>query len=543
MVSVEPANNDPRPTLSPLGGLLHAPSSDGDAQADERDTVAFIRQVLCSTSAPSDTLAQGEPSNGNIKPVEKLLPPLTSNNQIDTQLYAIVAIILKQVVQSWYTKFTSDPSFVAEIVDIIAHCTRGLEERMRDLDYATFLLDEVSAVVDDHIKALQLVREASNKGGVNNLEQTRALFHTLRTHNALSPEPSDDAKVALQQENETVWAQLLVGAILPLVLPPEDMSNPCLNALVSEILSELIVRNAILGRVSEPWLLWEAVTKAIHAVKPKERAASLDCPPPTSRLELAGLVPSPAKRDEEVSALLIPASITLWLSTMLASMWQIATLTWTVTSAIRSAILAASSTPPSHRVATPESWQTGCGSTDLSVFPIRRPVASLKVWSCLGRLLSFHAHMPWLSGLLALLQWLLTHGLGTIGCTDSTPDKIASGFIHTKLLNPRLLPPLLQAIRDAAFPGNSFAPARQPPSPEQTMEIKHACAVAIVGALPEKVRTCYFATQDVELMHKDVEVTLDLFADGYINKHLIVAIIELLVLRLFPELARMEEGR
>lgn len=58
----------------------------------------------------------------------------------------------------------------------------------------------------------------------------------------------------------------------------------------------------------------------------------------------------------------------------------------------------------------------------------------------------------------------------------------------------------------------------------------------MVEAIPEHVRSRYFATNDVTLMRRDVEGTLELFADSYINKHVVVSIIELLVLRLFPEM-------
>ena len=38
-------------------------------------------------------------------------------------------------------------------------------------------------------------------------------------------------------------------------------------------------------------------------------------------------------------------------------------------------------------------------------------------------------------------------------------------------------------------------------------------------------------------MLQDVEDTLDMFADSYINRHLVIGITELLVVRLFPELS------
>ncbi|KAK0321393.1 hypothetical protein LTR82_007846 [Friedmanniomyces endolithicus] len=100
--------------------------------------------------------------------------------------------------------------------------------------------------------------------------------------------------------------------------------------------------------------------------------------------------------------------------------------------------------------------------------------------------------------------------------------------MHERLLHPALLPHILQAIRSAVFPGNVLGPARQAPSQAETLEIKR--------------ETLYFATQDTALMQADIESTLDLFADAYLNKNLIVAALELLVVRLFPETAETAES-
>ena len=115
--------------------------------------------------------------------------------------------------------------------------------------------------------------------------------------------------------------------------------------------------------------------------------------------------------------------------------------------------------------------------------------------------------------------------------------RLLSAQVHEKLLDPALLPPMLQAIRGAIFPDNVLAAPRVQPTSEEIIEIKRECARAIVGAIPESVRTFYFATQEVAVMEKDIEDKLELFEDAYINKHLIVAAVELIVVRLFPELA------
>ena len=91
-------------------------------------------------------MGSGEPT-----PIEYLLPPLTSNNDVDLQLYAIVAIVVKELVSSWYGKITPDQTFVEEIVRIVAHCTRTLEGRLRTVNLESLVFDEIPELVESHV--------------------------------------------------------------------------------------------------------------------------------------------------------------------------------------------------------------------------------------------------------------------------------------------------------------------------------------------------------------------------------------------------------
>lgn len=116
-----------------------SPSNDN---ASARATTAFVRRVLC----PQNT------NEGNeTQPIEELLPPLTSRNDVDLQLYGIIAIIVKDCVYSWYGKVTSDQTFVEEVVRIFAHCTLGLEGRLRKVDLESLVFDEIPELVENHV--------------------------------------------------------------------------------------------------------------------------------------------------------------------------------------------------------------------------------------------------------------------------------------------------------------------------------------------------------------------------------------------------------
>ena len=111
-----------------------------------------------------------------------------------------------------------------------------------------------------------------------------------------------------------------------------------------------------------------------------------------------------------------------------------------------------------------------------------------------------------------------------------------SSQINETFLRPTAVPSLLRAVRAALLPENALGPTRAQPTSAEIAEIKRECAKAIVEVVPKPIRVRFFATKDQDLMRQDAEDTLDLFADPYINKHLIVSAVELAVVRLFPEL-------
>lgn len=130
----------------------------------DQATTSFIRRVLCPDlgvsgggsggGAKKGSSHQRGPSlGGGATPttIEDVLPPLTSRNDVDLQLYALVAVVVREYVQSWYGRITPDETFVAEVVQIIAHCTRALEQRLRKVDLEDLLLNELPLIFEQHV--------------------------------------------------------------------------------------------------------------------------------------------------------------------------------------------------------------------------------------------------------------------------------------------------------------------------------------------------------------------------------------------------------
>jgi hypothetical protein len=108
-------------------------------------------------------------------------------------------------------------------------------------------------------------------------------------------------------------------------------------------------------------------------------------------------------------------------------------------------------------------------------------------------------------------------------------------------LPPSILPPLLLNLRIALFPGNAQGPpALEPPSSEERLQIRRRCAEAILSLVPPLVSRVYFNVDEdkegEDEMLRQVEDILDVFGDVYCNKHLVYNILELIIVRLVPEL-------
>ncbi|KAL1632356.1 hypothetical protein SLS56_003771 [Neofusicoccum ribis] len=546
--------------------------------ASDKATAAFVRRTLCAHQISSNILAGGEQGKPSQKPLDELLPPLTSSNEVDLQLYGIIAVIIKEFVYAWYAKITPDHVFVDEVIRIIAHCTRALEQRLRKVDLEALILDEMPQLASQHLEAYRTARRASEDNAL--APGYRQIYHTLRPHPALTPVPSeaDPATILEQRENEASWRQLLVQGVLAVLLPTEDLENACLRALVAEIVSEMIIGGGVSNKVCEPWLLWEAVEKIADVLHP--RAVESDAAPrgsgpkATSRLEHFGLLGAgTAGGGDAVAQPRKPWSDGLggwWaignLSSLFWTLCQYAFLAFTALRAAWAALAASPSLPErSTLVSSPldssrQSLETLAGGDEPTA------VLDMSAWTCAAQLLELHPRMPWLAGVVSLAHWGAVSGPARVGGANGPLDRLLSHEIRTRLLNPDLLPPLLRTLRTSLFPNNAPAPPRTPPTPEEELAIKRRAARAVLDAVPAFVRSRLFGggsggspgasggsedgdQEEVEadeggggvdaVQQKEVERLLGVLGDPYLNKHLIFGIIELVVVRLLPEMGEM----
>ncbi|ELR09253.1 hypothetical protein GMDG_03823 [Pseudogymnoascus destructans 20631-21] len=195
-----PAPRAPQPTQAQLLVAL-SPAA----------TSALIRRTLHPT-ASKDT------------PLSSLLKPLTGDKDVDFEIYALLAVVMREFVVKWYGNITGGSR--------VSYCTA-------------------------HTSRLPPPYAAS----------PRQIYHALHPHPALSPvpDPTDPASIELQSSNDAAYRELLAQRLLHTLLPPTERHNPALMALVGSILADLVIEKAV-ERACEPGVIWEGIAKVAEGV-------------------------------------------------------------------------------------------------------------------------------------------------------------------------------------------------------------------------------------------------------------------------------------
>lgn len=190
--------------------------------------------------------------------------------------------------------------------------------------------------------------------------------------------------------------------MLSILLPTEELENPCETALVSQILSKLIIGNLVINKVSQPWLLYESICIVSRVLR--ERG--------TGQGQRA--VSGASEPTEDVTE-------SYWsIQRILFSMLHFGIVIMTgIRLLVETAVW--SSKVPSRLVSITTSKPPKQEPTKIAVL-------DFKLWTCVGNLIQLSSRMPWFSGFLSLLQYQAVHGPGRIAGPDARLDRYVRGF-------------------------------------------------------------------------------------------------------------------
>ncbi|KAI5853373.1 PXA domain-containing protein [Tricharina praecox] len=462
-----------------------SPPPPDDTVLTDLRTLALIRRVLCTHSPPTRAL-------------DELLPALTSSAETDVELYALVAIVARDYVFSWYAALSNDSAFGLEVVALIAHLTRGVEERVRKLDLEGLLLDEVPAVVEAHVADYRRAVERKDTALAPQMDLAE-IFRSYQPHPAF----------ANGAESERQYLQLLSNGLLAVLLPNEDLDSDCERSLLREILASLVF-GGMLDKLSEPFMLYEIITTLVRKLQPdlapldppsvvtsrrssvKPGAVRIETPPPGPPS------PPPAPPGGLERTFTIVASAVSTIYSVLASLHH----------------LLLNPLPPRP--------------------PKRRTLIRSALPTCLSTLLNFRSLQPWLPSAIRLLTKPFESRNTFLG---TLLDDLLISKLTPHLTSPQILIDILRSARATLFPGNMPAPPRKYPSEKEKKRIRTVAEYTLLAAFPEVVTKVWWGAREKKDMARLVgKHWLDPFADKDVNKVLIVRLLDLIVGRLLPEL-------
>ena len=240
----------------------------------------------------------------------------------------------------------------------------------------------------------------------------------------LSPVPREDDQDSKdeQHRNEAAYRQLLVQAVLAVLLPTEDLENPCLTSLVGQILSELIIGNVIANKAAQPWMLWEGICIAARVLQEKKTTdtAERSVGRPHMQQQRGGNAGKPSRGWSVHGFFLSIINMCLVFVTFIR---------------VLAGVVAASSSlprrgaPVATRTEAPsikEMASLDRGATrsmPLHDAPARIPILEYRLWSCAANMIQLSARKPWLDGMLSLVKHAAINGPGHIGGFNGVIDR------------------------------------------------------------------------------------------------------------------------
>lgn len=251
----------------------------------------------------------------------------------------------------------------------------------------------------------------------------RRLYHELKPQPGLSPLPvdTDPATVRHQAENERAYRQLLVQGSLAVILPTEDLQNGPLRVLVGDIIADLIIGQALAGKVCSGWFLHDAISKVAVALTDKVRpkAAGTEIRDDAkNRLERFGLLTHDLNLQAGHSPSHDQSEMATWF-------WRLMQYGYLVYLFLRYAWkefqFARSKPKRQHHVRAAPSSSLAPNKSQEDSPP--RPVLAYGLYSMISTLLQTADRMPWATGMLSFWQQLLLRGVGRVGGSNSILDR------------------------------------------------------------------------------------------------------------------------
>lgn len=229
------------------------------------------------------------------KPPRILQTPGTE--EVDAQLYTLLALVCRGFVTPWYSKISRDRAFFLEIVRIASHVFRQLELRLvENLETDEYLKPDVPAekidkirlvfqtlpkIFERHILDFQTAKARTKSAytagtqGHDGLSSIENYFHSLQPHVAINSVPPNETSPdeRLPATINADYVRAAIDALLEQLLPKEDFNAETERSVVREVIVGIIL-DGVFRKVAQPWFIYGLIAKLLDSEKRTKAAKS-----------------------------------------------------------------------------------------------------------------------------------------------------------------------------------------------------------------------------------------------------------------------------
>ncbi|VVT48460.1 uncharacterized protein SAPINGB_P001790 [Magnusiomyces paraingens] len=430
------------------------------------------------------------------------LPSLSRFDGVNVELYALIAVLCRTFVLSWYGSIVDDAGFLRDIAQTVAECTRRVEERLLRTDTYSLLLDELPLLLEMHVRDLRMVR-ARMGSAVLPRDSEEAAFHAVR------PLPALDSP-----EDESLFLKVLAKGLVVSLLGEKDAMSPVARTLVASIIETVGLAGTV-EKLSEPWMIYDMITKLLDAFVPLTDDSNSNGGGNGGR---GGGGSGGGGRSVNTTI----------------NETSVAKLEWWPVSQQAGVLYGRVVSYCGALVTAGGRWAafvlSFAGGDETSLERARVPVVASGVFSCANAMLRVSTQRPLLAAAVRVLSSPFAFGR-----LRKVANRITAHGLERYLTNAGTMTAVIRAARMALFSEEGTGPmnpGRVPPDEEEKKQIRASAMRSIYLRVPDHVRGVLFGDDT----RNGVYEMLDLFGNKQVNKHLIYSIIDHLVTTLVPEL-------
>ncbi|KAI8364941.1 PXA domain-containing protein [Blakeslea trispora] len=479
--------------------------------------------------------------------------PITKSKAIDLELYTYFALLLRDFIHPWYKLLTTDEDLTRELRDLLILIVQNLEKRLcEEMDWTELILVDLPNLLSIHYHDYRQVKKRLHMDHNSGSHSLIELFHGMQPHFALQP----------IENREKEYLGMLADSLLKILLRPQDYQSDCVRYLVRDILSNLVLFNAI-DALAEPYTIHMIICKLLASYE-----TALD------ELEASGKFAETyysASTNEQIKIKLKEQSINHTDQSSVRNREQQEGLTKQMQRLqekrrekegldVNEEDLH-TQTPPSEKPASRRKFSFGYITLQVFLAPFHtlwlyimatltqsheryhrvnqhkkrtrqarliEPLMDLVFIVCR---IEEKPVLQWTWQMIGMFFWPLIRVFGGALLVDKFLEQTV---LH--LLSEDHIVFYLRLGSDMLWPDGVFIQRTDPPTPLQKEQMRTRAERLLTVAIPERVGAVLFNTKDLNELQSQIHDIVEPFQNKHINKHLIYLLFDHILAKTLPEL-------